>query len=82
MNRTASFLIILSTAACASTTNKASETATQESVDTSAVDAVDTSTSEEVCDGVDNDGDGLVDNGLEFENYWLDSDAINFMITS
>ncbi|MBM76310.1 MAG: hypothetical protein CMK59_12975 [Proteobacteria bacterium] len=28
----------------------------------------------EVCDGLDNDGDGVVDNGLEFQHYWLDRD--------
>ena len=29
----------------------------------------------EICDGLDNDGDGVADNGLEFLNYWKDADG-------
>ena len=30
---------------------------------------------DEICDGIDNDGDGVIDNGLDFQNYWIDADG-------
>jgi len=38
-------------------------------------DEEDTGEQEEICDGIDNDGDGVIDNGLDYENYWLDVDG-------
>jgi len=43
--------------------------------DTAGLDSGDTGGIEEICDGIDNDGDGVVDNGLEYDNYWLDADG-------
>ena len=43
--------------------------------DTSVIDSEDSGGNEEICDGLDNDGDGVVDNGLEYANYWLDGDG-------
>jgi hypothetical protein len=43
--------------------------------DTSTTDSQDTGEPQEICDGLDNDGDGQVDNGLTFDDYWLDDDG-------
>jgi hypothetical protein len=43
--------------------------------DTAETEDEDTGDQEEICDGIDNDGDGVIDNGLEFLNYWVDADG-------
>ena len=48
------------------------DTANVQSVDT---DGEDTGGDHEICDGIDNDGDGVVDNGLEYAHYWPDADG-------
>ncbi len=61
--------------ACASMSDNVSVQPGTTEDDTASLNEEDTSGGEEICDGIDNDGDGVADNGLEFRNYWKDADG-------
>ena len=68
-------LLLIFIIGCNPKPNSNRETADPElNQDTSSVDTVEPQDDEEICDGIDNDGDGIIDNGLEFRNYWSDKD--------
>jgi hypothetical protein len=76
MNRTLSPLLCLFALACTGDAEPDSSVPVDStSEDTSVVDSEDSGENQEICDGLDNDGDGVVDNGLEYLNYWLDGDG-------